>query len=143
MHMILRLIMRALSGGLLATGVVSAKRRAKDLSFALFWYAIAAWCMLTAVLIFAIAAWLALAPEIGPALAALVVGAAFLVLAGVAILVQLSRQRTKRVAERLDEASDAPSELQRELVQSITANIGPILMTAVATLLVSRLARRD
>lgn len=135
--------MRALSGGLLATGVVAAKRRAKDISFALFCYALAAWCILTAVLIFAIAAWLALAPEIGRALAALVVGAAFLALAGLAILVQLSRQRTQRVAKRLDEAADAPSELQQQLVQSITANIGPILLAAVATLLISRLTRRD
>lgn len=141
--MILRLVMRALSGGLLATGVVAAKRRAKDISFALFCYALAAWCILTAVLIFAIAAWLALAPEIGRALAALVVGAAFLALAGLAILVQLSRQRTQRVAKRLDEAADAPSELQQQLVQSITANIGPILLAAVATLLISRLTRRD
>lgn len=141
--MIVRLMMRALSGGLLATGVVAAKRRAKDVSFALFCYALAAWCILTAVLIFAIAAWLALAPEIGQALAAVVVGAAFLALAGLAILVQLSRQRTRRVAERLDEATDAPSELQRQLVQSITANIGPILLAAVATLLISRLTRRD
>jgi uncharacterized protein YybS (DUF2232 family) len=135
--------MRALSGGLLATGVVAAKRRAKDISFALFCYALAAWCMLTAVLIFAIAAWLALAPEIGRALAALVVGAAFLALAGLAILVQLSRQRTQRVAKRLDEAADAPSELQQQLMQSLTANIGPILLAAVATLLISRLTRRD
>ncbi len=141
--MIPRLLMRLLSGGLLATGVVSAKRRAKDAGFALFCYAIAGWCILTAVLVFAIAASFALTPEIGPALAALVVGAAFLVLAGLAILVQLSRQRTKRVAERLDEATDAPSELQQQLVQSITANIGPILLTAVATFLVSRLTRRD
>jgi TRAP-type C4-dicarboxylate transport system permease small subunit len=141
--MIFRQILRILLGGVLSTGAASAKRRAKDISFALFCYAIAGWCILTAVLVFAIAAWLALTPEIGPALAALVVGGAFLVLAGVAILVQLSRQRTKRVAERLDEATDAPSELQQQIMQSITANIGPILLTAVATFLVSRLTRRD
>lgn len=141
--MIPALLLRLLSGGLLATGVVSAKRRAKDAGFVLICYAVAAWCILTALLVFAIAAWFALTPEIGPALAAVVVGAAFLLLAGVAILVQMSRQRTRRVAERLDEATDAPSELQRQLAQSITANIGPILMTAVATFLVSRLTRRD
>jgi hypothetical protein len=141
--MIARLLLRVLSSGLLATGVVSAKRRAKDASVALFCYALAGWCILTAVLVFAIAAWFALTPEIGPALAAVVVGAAFLLLAGLAILVQLSRQRTKRVAERLDEATDAPSALQQQIIQSITANIGPILLTAAATFLISRLTRRD
>ena len=141
--MILRQILRVLFGGLVATGAATAKRRAKDASFALFCYAIAAWCILTAVLVFAIAAWLALAPEIGPALAAVVVGAAFLLLAALAFLVQLSRQKTKRVAHRLDEATDAPGELQQQLAQSISANIGPILLTALATLIVSRLTRRD
>lgn len=141
--MITQLLLRLLSGGMLATGVVSAKRKARDAGFALVCYAIAGWCVLTAGLVFAIAAWFALTPEIGPALAALVIGAAFLLLAGVAILIQLSRQRTKRVAERLDDATDASSELQQQIMQSITANIGPILLTAAATFLVSRLTRRD
>ncbi len=140
--MIPQVLMRILSGGLLATGVVTAKRHAKDAGIALFCYALAAWCILTAVLVFAIAGWFALTPEIGAALAALVIGGVFLLLAGVAILVPLSRQRTKRLAEKLDEASDTPSELQRQLVQSIKENAGPILLTAVATFLVSRLTRR-
>lgn len=141
--MIAQLFLRLLSGGLLATGMISAKRKARDAGVALVCFAIATWCILTAILVFAIAAWFALTPEIGPALAAVVIGAAFLLLGGVAILVQLSRQRTRHVAERLDEATDSPSELQKQLVQSITANAGPILLTAAATFLVSRLTRRD
>lgn len=140
--MILGQILRVLLGGLVATGAASAKRHAKEASFAAFCYAVAAWCILTAVLAFAIAAWFALAPEIGPALAAVVIGAAFLLLAALAILIQLSQRKTKRVAQRLDEATDAPSELQQQLAQSISANIGPILLTALATLVVSRLTRR-
>jgi hypothetical protein len=141
--MFLREILRVLFGGLVATGTVSVKRRAQDAAFAAVCYAVAAWCLVTAALVFAVAAWLALAPEIGPASAAAVVGVAFLILGIVPILIQLSRRRTERMAKKLAEATNEQSELQRQVVQAVTSNIGPLVIAAIGTFIASRLSRRD
>ncbi|HWA47719.1 MAG TPA: hypothetical protein VG742_05560 [Dongiaceae bacterium] len=141
--MLLSQILQMLLGGGIAAGGLSLKRGIKDAGWSLAALLFGAWCVMMALLVLAAALWLALAPELGAAAATAIVGLLFLLAAGVVYLVHWRRKEMKRIGKKLDQAADAPSELQQQIMQSITANIGPILLTAVATFLVSRLTRRD
>ena len=136
-------ILQVLLGGAMATGGMSLKRGAKNAAWSLAALLFGAWCVMVALLALGAALWLAVAPELGAAAATAIVGLLFLAFAGVVYLVHWRRQQMKRVGRRLEAAADAPSEMQQQIMQSITANIGPILLTAAATFLVSRLSRRD
>jgi len=136
-------ILQVLLGGAAATGGLSLKRGARELGWSIAALVFGAWCLMLALLALAAAAWLALAPELGPAAATAVVGLLFLALTGVVYLAHRWRKEMKRIGQRLDSASTAPSELQQQIMQSVSANIGPLIIAAVATFVVSRLTRRD
>ncbi len=135
-------IVQMLLGGAAATGGLSLKRGVKEAGWSLAALVVVGWCAMVALLLLAAALWLALAPELGAATATAIVGLLFLLLAGVIYLIQWRRKETRRVGKKIDQAA-ASSELQQQIMQSITANIGPILLTAAATFIVSRLTRRD
>ncbi len=136
-------IVQMLLGGAAATGGLSLKRGVKEAGWSLAALVVVGWCAMVALLLLAAALWLALAPELGAAAATAIVGLLFLLLAGVIYLIQWRRKETRRVGRKIDQAAAASSELQQQIMQSITANIGPILLTAAATFIVSRLTRRD
>lgn len=136
-------ILQVLLGGAVATGGLSLKRGAKEVGWSLAALLFGAWCAMVALLALSAALWLAVAPELGLAAATAIVGLLFLVFTGVVYLIHWRRRQMKRVAKRLDAAAGAPSELQQQVMQSITSNIGPILLAAAATFLVTRLTRRD
>lgn len=140
--MFLNQILQVLLGGAVATGGLSLKRGIKEAGWTLAALLFGAWCMMMALLALAAALWLAVMPELGPAAATAIVGVLFLVFAGVIYLIHWRRKEMKRIAKRLEQAADEPSELQQQIMKSVTANIGPILLTAAATFLVSRLGRR-
>jgi hypothetical protein len=139
--MFLSQILQVLLGGVAATGGLSLKRGVKEAGWTIAALLFGAWCVMVALLTLGAALWLALAPELGAAAATAIVGLLFLVLAGLAYLIHWRRKEAKRIGKRLEAAANESSELQQQIMQSITANIGPILLTAAATFLVSRLTR--
>lgn len=139
--MFLSQILQVLLGGVAATGGLSLKRGVKEAGWTIAALLFGAWCVMVALLALGAALWLALAPELGVAAATAIVGLLFLVLAGLVYLIHWRRKEAKRIGKRLEAAANEPSELQQQIMQSITANIGPILLTAAATFLVSRLTR--
>lgn len=139
--MFLSQILQVLLGGVAATGGLSLKRGVKEAGWTIAALLFGAWCVMVALLALGAALWLALAPELGVAAATAIVGLLFLVLAGMVYLIHWRRKEAKRIGKRLEAAANEPSELQQQIMQSITANIGPILLTAAATFLVSRLTR--
>lgn len=139
--MFLSQILQVLLGGVAATGGLSLKRGVKEAGWTIAALLFGAWCVMVALLTLGAALWLALAPELGAAAATAIVGLLFLVLAGMVYLIHWRRKEAKRIGKRLEAAANESSELQQQIMQSITANIGPILLTAAATFLVSRLTR--
>lgn len=139
--MLLSQILQVLLGGVAATGGLSLKRGVKEAGWTIAALLFGAWCVMVALLTLGAALWLALAPELGAAAATAIVGLLFLVLAGMVYLIHWRRKEAKRIGKRLEAAANESSELQQQIMQSITANIGPILLTAAATFLVSRLTR--
>ena len=140
--MFLNQILQVLLGGAVATGGLSLKRGMKEAGWSIAALLFGAWCVMVALLALGAALWLALLPELGAAAATAIVGLLFLVFAGVVYLIHWRRKEMKRIGKRLEAAADEPSELQQQILKSITANIGPILLTAAATFLVSRMGRR-
>jgi hypothetical protein len=88
-------MLASLLGGLLSGETMEAARRARSAAIA---YALAGLCGLFAIVFLLVAGYLALARVIGPVEAGLAIGAGFLVLAGLILLVHRLRQR-RRIRE--------------------------------------------
>jgi hypothetical protein len=138
-------LLRTLAGGAVAAGGLSVKRGAVELGWLIAAVVLGGWCLMVALLALGAAAWLALAPQLGAAGASAIVGLLFLILTGLVYWAHRRRRLVKRAAQRLDAAAAdaAAGDIQQQILQSVNANIGPLLIAAVGAFLVSRLTRRD
>lgn len=144
--MFLSQLLQTLAGGAAAAGGLSLRRGAKDLGWLLAAALFVGWCLMVGLLVLGAAVWLALAPQLGAAGATALVGLLFLLLAG--LIRWLYRRRRHISSAHVSSGGARPDaaaadDLQQQILQSVNANIGPLLTAAVAAFLVSRLTRRD